>query len=983
MTRTMQPKSWPFIASSLFFGMLVSCLFAPQSAEQKQRPLTIRPRFNRVHFLSMAPKVAPLTASPKLNAFHPTTGTFSYEGRTATASVVDQSVDPLIDLDHLSIEPMVGPTAPAFATDVPGSAPIESPIPLPSPQRIVRQTVDRPESGSASVASEPHGKLADVATPRRSPMTANAASTWLNPMALIQQLPEIGIGESTPGTFSNEGRAATASVVDPSVDPLIDLEHLSIEPMVGPTAPSFAIDVQESTLIDSSIPLPSPQRVTRQAIDRPESSVASVASEPHGKLVDVATPRTSPITANAASTWLNPMALIQQLHEIGGLDQLEDWRDRTIDELAQLKGVDAVETGTRLEHLQELLNEGEKIKEALPRSRYRKQLARVNYMLVRQLAIWNPVYQIKSSTLPVATIRTDTVGRISKNLKQVTRLLGNSSAGLQWNEFLRVAAARRAFAQDSESSHALRKTLAVSILRRLESPFFDQQQAQFVARREFQDLQTSLRYVISEPVDYSQLLATIAEFELHPRTELAREIAEYRHQLFVSPVAEVRQLAKNIDLHYRNANARFAISSDFLNRIVPAQPDVQNKVNDVILGTRVRGRALSSSQLQIALIPDAYQWRIGFKANGDVSSRTTARNGPATFLNRGTTQFHVEKLLLVNRRGVRSWNSVGEAKAQSKLVDLSTDYDGIPLLENIARNIASQEYKENSHRSRRIIEHRVANEAMARLDKAVEETLSDWETEFNQRGLEPMKRLKLAPIAIGMSTSQERITARYRIAGHNQLAAFTPRPQAPGGNLLSVQLNESAINNTLDQLNLHGREIGLRELITEIAGKFNRSDVRIPEDIPTDVTVRFANENPAHVAFSEGLIKIGLNLAEFRTRTKKWRNLSIQTTYRPDPSSVDGRFVRTEDDIISIAGKRLRLGDRIALSGVFSKVFSKARPIPILDARLLENPKLSNARLSQFIVRDRWIGIALSLPVSSTSRLARQPQALGESPVTK
>ena len=51
-----------------------------------------------------------------------------------------------------------------------------------------------------------------------------------------------------------------------------------------------------------------------------------------------------------------------------------------------------------------------------------------------------------------------------------------------------------------------------------------------------------------------------------------------------------------------------------------------------------------------------------------------------------------------------------------------------------------------------------------------------------------------------MQTTEELLLGRFRIAGDDQLAAFTPRPRDASDSLINLQIHQSAINNTLEQL---------------------------------------------------------------------------------------------------------------------------------------------------------------------------------------
>lgn len=44
--------------------------------------------------------------------------------------------------------------------------------------------------------------------------------------------------------------------------------------------------------------------------------------------------------------------------------------------------------------------------------------------------------------------------------------------------------------------------------------------------------------------------------------------------------------------------------------------------------------------------------------------------------------------------------------------------------------------------------------------------------------MEPLGRLQLEAVPCGMSTTEDRLTMRLRLAGEDQLGAYTPRPRA-------------------------------------------------------------------------------------------------------------------------------------------------------------------------------------------------------------
>jgi len=208
-----------------------------------------------------------------------------------------------------------------------------------------------------------------------------------------------------------------------------------------------------------------------------------------------------------------------------------------------------------------------------------------------------------------------------------------------------------------------------------------------------------------------------------------------------------------------------------------------------------------------------------------------------------------------------------------------------------------------------------------------------------------------------MRTTTNRLIARYRLAGINQLGAFTPRPQAPSDTMLSVQVHESMLNNTIDNLGLAGKRTKLRQLYRDLADVFDRSDVQVPDDIPDRITVQFADANPVRVRCQNGRLLLSLKIAELKNRRNSWRHFEVRAEYVPDSTDLHANLVR--DGVIQLIGKRLGIGDQIALRTIFSRVLSKDQPFNIINSKLAKHPALADLNVNQFVIANGWIGVAI------------------------
>jgi hypothetical protein len=353
------------------------------------------------------------------------------------------------------------------------------------------------------------------------------------------------------------------------------------------------------------------------------------------------------------------------------------------------------------------------------------------------------------------------------------------------------------------------------------------------------------------------------------------------------------------------------------------------------------------------------------EARGLIASETAAASGPVRVFNEGLARFRVFKQFQVDRRGVRSFRAEGQADSRTTLTGLETEYDGFPLVGALVRSIALQQVELESGNAKPEVDQKLAVRASRKLDETVEQKLIEAERKLQQKVLLPLRRLNLDPVPVEMQTTAERLIVRYRLAGEDQLAAHTPRPQAPGNSLLSIQVHESSVNNSLDKLKLAGRRVGLDQLVLETAALLGRPDAELPDDLPEGITVEFARRDPVRVKFVDGQVELTLRFAEISGEGgARWTDFSVRTFYAPEVAGLDAKLARTGEGIIYLDSldpeRPLTLGERLALQAVFNKVLSKRHKLDLVPPAVQSNQKLHDLRISQFAISDGWIGAAMA-----------------------
>jgi hypothetical protein len=250
--------------------------------------------------------------------------------------------------------------------------------------------------------------------------------------------------------------------------------------------------------------------------------------------------------------------------------------------------------------------------------------------------------------------------------------------------------------------------------------------------------------------------------------------------------------------------------------------------------------------------------------------------------------------------------------------------------------------------------------------------LIDAEGQFERRLLVPLTGAAVEPAAMKMFTTKERVVGHYRLAGVGQLGGHSSRPWAPRGSLLSMQLHESAFNNVIAGLRLDGREDDLENVYREVWKVFGVERDEMPESMPEKVRVHFADEEAVRIRLAEGHMEVIIKLKSLETERRTWRDLVVRNFYVPDPSTR--RAVLVRDSSVRLVGERLGVRDQIALRGIFSKIFADSE-FPLLGEQLANNPGIADLEVTQYVIRDGWIGLALGLPAGGEATQAVDREA--------
>ncbi|MGE0608036.1 MAG: hypothetical protein AB7O62_13160 [Pirellulales bacterium] len=823
---------------------------------------------------------------------------------------------------------------------------------------VMLQTVSPPQWPGAAVKPRATG-LGQASACQLPPFAATEAS--LTEPAAAQQTERVadckvpavfvsdhalGIDEADGEVSSDVEEATSMTLVSSEVSPRVGtafnaetfISTLDLErPTLQPARPAWPARVADPTRIDT------PSHLVR---------VPEIRGDP-------ADLRLNPAGGATASAWLHPQELLDRLDRLNGPAVITGWSRRVSAALKRLTvtPLASPESAALLTELDGLLKQGQQQAGEMKLSaELVREWRRAQYAVQRRLQVWQSAWKFRPAD-GLRMVGQPNPEQLASSVAGLEVVLARGTHEQEWREFLLVDALYD-LSRRQDYSAIDERTLARRVLRRLDRAEQDARRKEFLADAPLDQLAMQLRSLTDDPVDRRELLTDVERYEQTLLPSDARYVADNRLRLVAARRPESLALAKQIDEHYRACNLRIAITADLLNRLLPEQAPSTDPVRTTIVGLPVFGRSTTHSRVELRLIPDSRSVKMELVASGTVNASTQTSSGPVDAFSHSTAQFEARKPLQFTLRGLTAGPAQATARSNQRLQGLRTKYDNFPLVGSVVREMALDEHDEKHAQAKWESEQQVRQRAERQFDEMSGPRLAAANQQIDQSVIVPLRRMGLQDTPVAYQTTAERVVFRARLATDEQLAAHTPRAQAPSDSLASLQVHQSALNNVIEQLGLEGKTFQAPDLMHHVAKKLNRDNASVGEEITDRLWLTFAEKDAVQVQCQQGRVELTLKLAELVLDNKLWRDLVVRVGYVPE--SQGNRLVLVRDGSVSLAAERLNTRSQFILRGLFSRIFSAETSLTLLGDQWANNPKLRDTEFSQISVEDGWISVALT-----------------------
>ncbi len=662
-----------------------------------------------------------------------------------------------------------------------------------------------------------------------------------------------------------------------------------------------------------------------------------------------------------------PLALIEQLEDFSASSAGAVWSQhvlRRVRHLTEDRSGEVPEVTETLDQLEQLYVAGIRQSKEQTSPSYNIQWQQAAQALGRRLVLWRLMLDPQQTLDTQASDLGDSsaTAALLPALTKVAEVLDNEKNGDAWRDYLLLDRIVESTSESLETPALSRAKLAQKVLARMEHPKLTKLQRDLLEAQPFVQLQQALRPWAAGTVNLETLSAIVERYESGRENRYAAVMAQLQQRLQWSEDPQLRALAAHLDEHYRGANMRIAMSDHLLNRMMPKQKPTISSVNEQVAGAKVRGRARTTTQLRVRLMPDPDAWHFALEANGKVYSDTRSDTWPARIRNAAKMQYQGRKEISIDAEGLHVTPAKATAQGRNELIGVDSQLDPIPVVGYMLRNMARKKHKKSRPTAIKQAKSKVVRQVKQRMDATLNQKLEGFEEKFRDKVLAPIEELALLAEPLNMHTTKQRAVMQLRFANPDQLAAHTLRPIAPSDSVLSLQMHETALNNAMMGLGLNGRRMTMLELFETISERFGQPDATPPEDLPRRAVIQFASRDALRVQCDGDRLELVLSVAELAHRRDRIKNFQIHVHFRPVLSGLGVKLAR--DGSLQFSGRRLKTGPRIVLHSIMGKLLVKNQEITVVNAKLMLDPRFAGLMITQLVIEDGWIGLALG-PASS------------------
>lgn len=410
-------------------------------------------------------------------------------------------------------------------------------------------------------------------------------------------------------------------------------------------------------------------------------------------------------------------------------------------------------------------------------------------------------------------------------------------------------------------------------------------------------------------------------------------------------------------------NLLIEVEESLLAAAVDREIDEVGPVDEVIVGTRIRGTGRTVGQVRLDLVPSTAEAAFELVFGAVNHSKTHGGRGPVTVFSDGETRLDARKRLMVDDESI----TVGPTEASAEAHSTPT---GIAVSKRFGKRLIRKIASRKSAELQPQAEREASAKARAKLRRQFEEQtagpIAEARRDYQQKFREPLLERDWYPDLLALSTSDTRLSVIARKAISDQISAAAPPPAPAANTVISARVHDTVVNNVAE-ITLSGRTL-TQEDVEKLA---ESREVAMPEAFGSDAdqkpwSITFARRRPVELDVDDDWLQLTIRGDAFTSGDRSFEAMDIWVAYRV--GQVDGdpsRLALIREGEVQIFPPGFESGvDRLtvqetSLKGILTKRFNRIFK-EVVEIEPLDLPGQLEAAgplpIEQLLVRkDGWI----------------------------
>ena len=459
-----------------------------------------------------------------------------------------------------------------------------------------------------------------------------------------------------------------------------------------------------------------------------------------------------------------------------------------------------------------------------------------------------------------------------------------------------------------------------------------------------------------------------ASLEAYQSTQATADLNQVRQAaLWLETRGQAADLTRALRERFSHANGIVRIFRPTFEREASRAFNQPFPVDDVIVGTHVRGQGVIDGTTQASLTPDPAFGIVDVRMAGTSRSSTRGFSNGADIRSESVSTLSGIMRLSMNSQGLAMFPAQVRAATNIHYNDIAVGGTRIRQ-RRVSREVhgsRSQAERESSEHAERFVAQQWDAEATRVIDR--------WNRTLIAQVRDPLLRSGHMPGQVRFRTSDEAVDALVYETASDEWGAPSDPPLPIPIDDVGIELHQSFFDHLARDV-LGGRTMTGAEVERALSGAFGLQLPAEGSQAEADPwTVRFAADDPLTLSIDPQRLTLALRIDEFRRAGTTYPGMTIVAAYEPQLSQSGIRLIRTGEVEARPPGTQGQLaGRQLSQRRIVQRSFEPLLT-PVLDlGSIVPGQALAGERLSirQYHGGQGWLAVGLSSDSPSADQAA-------------